>query len=357
MKKAMVCVLLALGFLSQMTFASRPTAILGSGSGGSKFRVPYHETTNRVLSRDTTYLLTGWYFIDSTYSVTIPAGTLIRGDSASGGTIIIKRGAQIHAVGTADCPIVFTSNRPAGTRVAGDWGGVIICGKAPCDFGNASVVQVEGGFGDFPNTDALYGGPDFSDNSGELEFVRIEFAGIAFSQDNEINGLTLAGVGRGTTLDHIQISFANDDDVEMFGGSVDLKHYIGWRMLDDDIDSDQGWSGRVQYAYEKRDPAIFDASAAGSSEGYESDGESPQFTTGGVNNGGPFNHQPHTQFLASNVTIVGPQSDTGVSVNSKWTVVARIRRGARPGIYNSILAAYPQGINLRDTATQRYAAQ
>jgi hypothetical protein len=360
MKKIVLTIALALGLQSQMAFASRPTAILGPGMGGANFRAPYHETTNRVLSSDTTYILTGWYFVDSTYSITIPAGTLLRGDSASGGSLIIKRGAKIHATGTPTRPIIFTSNKPAGTRVPGDWGGVIILGSAPCNFGNVgnnNTVQVEGGFGSFPNTDALYGGSDPNDNSGELQYCRIEFAGIAFAPDNEINGLTLGGVGRGTKLDHIQTSFANDDDVEMFGGTVDLKYYIGWRMVDDDIDTDQGWSGRIQYAYEKRDPAIFDASAAGSSEGYESDGESPQFTTGGLNNGGPFNHYPHTSYRASNVTIVGPQSDTGVSVNSKWTVVARLRRGTRPGIYNSILVAYPQGINIRDTVTERYCAQ
>jgi hypothetical protein len=335
-------------------FANRPQAILGPGMGSASFRVPYHEMTNRVLSRDTTYILTGWYFIDSTYSITIPAGTLIRGDSASGGSLIIKRGAQIHAVGTPECPIVMTSNKPAGTRVPGDWGGPILLGRAPCDFGEATSVQIEGGFGSFPNTDALYGGTDPDDNSGEFEYVRIEFAGIAFSQDNEINGLTLGGVGRGTKLDHIQVSFSNDDDVEMFGGSVDLKFYVGWRMLDDDIDTDQGYSGRIQFAYEKRDPAIFDASAPGSSEGYESDGESPQFTLTG---GGPFNHQPHTSYHASNVTIVGPQSDTGMSVNPKFTVLARLRRACRIGIYNNIMVAYPMGVDVRDTASQRYAAQ
>ncbi len=354
MKKATIVLVLALGLLSQAAFASRPTAILGPGMGGANFRVPYHERTNRILSRDTTYILTGWYFIDSTFSIMIPAGTLIRGDSASGGSLIISRGAQIHAIGTKECPIVMTSNKPAGTRTPGDWGGPIILGSAPCDFGNATTVQIEGGFGSFPNTDALYGGNNYDDNSGEFEYVRIEFAGIAFAQDNEINGLTLGGVGRGTKLDHIQVSFSNDDDVEMFGGTVDLKYYVGWRMLDDDIDTDQGYSGRIQFAYEKRDPAIFDASAPGSSEGYESDGESPQFTTTGS---GPFNHQIHTQYHASNVTIVGPQSDTGVSVNAKFTVLARLRRACRIGIYNNVMVAYPQGIDVRDSATQRYASE
>ncbi len=349
--KKMVLSAIIVALASQLAQAARPQAILGPGLGGANFRVPFHETTNRVLSRDTTYILTGWYFVDSTYSITIPAGTLLRGDSASGGSLIIKRGAKIWAAGTRECPIVFTSNKPAGTRTPGDWGGVILLGSAPTN--QPTTIQIEGGFGTIPNTDAQYGGADPNDNTGVLTYCRIEFAGIAFAQDNEINGLTLGGVGRGTQLDHIQTSFANDDDVEMFGGTVDLKYYIGWRMLDDDIDTDMGWSGRIQFAYEKRDPNIFDASAPGSSEGFESDGEPPP----SGQNPGVFPDYPHTNARVSNVTVVGPQPDTNVSVNAKFTVLARLRRATAFSTYNSILMAYPQGIDLRDTMTQRNAQQ
>jgi hypothetical protein len=349
MKKNVILLLLLMLWVVT-AYASRPTAILGPGIGGTNFRVPGHESiAHRVLSKDTTYILTGWFFIDSLHDLTIPPGTLIRGDSASGGSLIIRRGARIFAEGTRENPIVFTSNKPAGTRVPGDWGGVLLLGNAPTNQPHSK--NIEGGFGTIPNTDASYGGYDPHDNSGVLKYVRIEFAGIAFAQDNEINGLTLGGVGDGTVLDYIQTSFANDDDVEMFGGSVNMKHYVGWRMLDDDIDTDEGYSGRIQFAYEVRDPNIFDASAAGSSEGFESDGEPPTATPA------VFPDYPHTNARVSNITIIGPVPDTNTSVNAKWTCVARLRRGTQWSVYNSLLVGYPQGIDIRDTLTQRGAMQ
>ncbi len=349
MKKALIFITLAAIFIATAAFAARPQVILGAGTGLAHKLEPYHETTNRVLSRDTTYILTGWYFIDSTYSITIPAGTLIRGDSGSAGSLIIKRGAHIYAEGTKEAPIVFTSNKPIGQRKPGDWGGVILLGSAPTN--RPTNWQIEGGFGTTAANDASYGGSNPDDNTGIFKYCRIEFAGFAFAQDNEINGLTLGGVGRGTTLDYIQVSFSNDDDVEMFGGTVDLKHYIGWRMLDDDIDTDLGWQGRVQFAYEVRDKNIFDASPPGSSEGFESDGE-PPIATPAV-----FPDLPHTGARVSNVTIIGPQSDTSAVVNAKWTCVARLRRGTYFSIYNSFMVGFPQGVDLRDTATHRYVLE
>jgi hypothetical protein len=328
-----------------VSFAQLPQAILGPGVGVANFRVPQHipAGTTRTLSADTTYILTGWLFIDSTASMTIPAGTLILGDKESGGTLIISRGAQIHATGTAQNPIVFTSNQPVGSRAPGDWGGVIILGNAPTN--QPATQQIEGGFGTIPNTAAQFGGPDPNDNSGELQYVRIEFAGIAFSQDNEINGLTFGGVGSGTTIDHIQVSFANDDSYEFFGGTVDIKYMVDWRCLDDDFDTDFGFAGRGQFMLVKRDPAIFDASASGSSNGFESDNEGSS----------PYSATPRTKARFSNVTLIGPQNDTSTAVNAKWQYVAMLRRATELSIYNSILMSYPRGIQLRDTLTQRAA--
>ncbi len=343
MKRSALLLICAVLLFGTVALASRPTAILGPGMGGANFRVPYRETANRVLSRDTTYILTGWYFIDSTWSITIPAGTLIRGDSASGGTLIVCRGAKIFATGTKEWPIVFTSNKVAGTRVPGDWGGVIILGAAPTNQPNTKTI--EGGFGTIPNTQAQFGGSDPNDNSGILEYIRIEFAGIAFSQDNEINGLTFGGVGAGTTIDHIQVSFANDDDMEFFGGTLNAKYLIGWRSIDDTYDTDNGFSGRLQFCYTKRDPNIFDASPAGSSNGFESDNEANS----------PFASTPRTSVRVSNMTIVGPQHDTADVINSHWGYTAMLRRATEFSIYNSILMGWKNGITLRDTLTQRAA--
>ena len=336
----LILMVMLIGFTA---FAQKPKVTLGPGTGDVHFREPYHQNFNRTLSPDTVYILTGWYFVDSTYEITIPAGTLIRGDSASAGTLIISRGARIYAEGTSQRPIVFTSNDPVGKREPGDWGGVIILGEAPTN--QVTTKQAEGGFGTIPNSDAMYGGTDPDDNSGIFRYVRIEFAGSVFSQDNESNGLTLGGVGRGTTIDHIQVSFGNDDDFEFFGGTVDAKYLVSWRTLDDTYDSDFGWSGRLQFIYTKRDPLIFDASASGSSNGFESDNEGAS----------PYTAVPRTKSRISNATIVGPQNDTATSVNAKYQYVAMLRRGTEQSIYNSILMGYPRGIQLRDTLTQRAA--
>jgi hypothetical protein len=331
--------------LSWSAFAARPQVVLGLGTGGGNFRLPYHQNFNRTLSSDTTYILTSWYFVDSTFSITIPAGTLIRGDSASGGSLIISRGAKIFAQGTKELPIVFTSNKPAGTRLPGDWGGVLILGAAPTN--KPTTQQIEGGFATVPGAAAEFGGTDPDDNSGVFSYVRIEFPGIAFAQDNEINGLTLGGVGRGTKLDHIQVSFANDDDYEFFGGTVDAKYLIAWRELDDTYDTDFGWDGRLQFIYTKRDPLIFDASASGSSNGFESDNEASS----------PYSATPRTKARISNATIVGPARDSieANALNSKWANTAMIRRASELSIYNSVLMGWKNGINLRDTLTQRAA--
>lgn len=341
-KKSTILVLM-LFLLCINAFAQRPQVILGTGKGEANFRQPYHQNFNRTLSSDTVYILTGWYFVDSTYQLTIPAGTLIRGDSASAGTLIIRRGAKIFAQGTKRRPIVFTSNDAIGRREPGDWGGVIILGSAPTN--QPTTRQVEGGFGTIPNSDAMYGGSNPDDNSGIFSYVRIEFAGSVFAQDNESNSLTLGGVGRGSKIDHIQVSFGNDDDYEFFGGTVDAKYLVSWRTLDDTYDSDFGWSGRLQFVYTKRDPLIFDASAPGSSNGFESDNEGAS----------PYSAVPRTKARISNATIVGPQSDTSMSVNAKYQFVALLRRATEQSIYNSILMGYPRGIQLRDTLTQRAA--
>lgn len=341
--KLLVAVLL----MTTSALAQRPQRILGPGEGSINFRVPFIQPAGsvRTLSRDTVYILTGWYFVDSTATIVIPAGTLILGDSASGGTLIIRRGAKIIANGTATQPIVFTSRKPAGFRVPGDWGGVIILGSAPTN--KPTTQQIEGGFGSIPNTNAQYGGSNPDDSSGVFRYVRIEFAGIAFSTDNEINGFTLGGVGRRTVISHVQVSLANDDDFEFFGGTVDAKYLISWRCLDDTYDTDFGYAGRLQFIYAKRDPNIFDASAAGSSNGFESDNES----------NAPFTAIPRTSARISNATIIGPAVDSAAAntLNAKWTSSAMLRRATELSIYNSVIVGYRDGINIRDTLTQRAA--
>ncbi len=347
MRKKILLLSAAVVVMTSLAVAQRPQKVLGPGEGIANFRTPFVQAANtsRLLSRDTTYILTGWYFVDSLATITIQPGTLIFGDSASGGTLIIRRGGKIIAPGTASQPIVFTSRKAPGQRRPGDWGGIILLGNAPTN--KPTSQQVEGGFGTIPNTSAMYGGTNPDDSSGVLQYVRIEFAGIAFSQDNEINGLTLGAVGRKTAIDHIQVSFANDDDYEFFGGTVQAKYMIGWRSLDDCFDTDFGFSGKLQFCLDKRDPNIFDASASGSSNGFESDNEGSS----------PYSAVPRTSPRFVNVTIIGPAADSAAAnaLNAKWDFTSMIRRASELSIYNSVLVGWKKGINLRDTLTQRAA--
>lgn len=194
-----------------------------------------------------TYTLKGWVYIADGSELTIEPGTVIKGDKGTKAAIIAERGGKLIAKGTESAPIVFTSAQAKGNRKPGNWGGIILCGKAQ---NNQSEMQIEGG----PRT--KHGGSDNADNSGTLSYVRIEFAGYPFEKDKEINGLTLGSVGSGTTLDHIQVSYCNDDSYEWFGGSANAKYLIAYKGWDDDFDTDNGFSGNVQFGLVVRDSRL-----------------------------------------------------------------------------------------------------
>ena len=182
-------------------------------------------TTNQSWTNDNVYRLSGFVYVKGGAELTIQAGTLIYGEKSTKGTLLICRGSKIHATGTACQPIVFTSEQPVGSRTYGDWGGIILLGKSTVNQ-TAGYGIIEGGV-DNANGDGRYGwsdlglsGPVTNDNSGEMSYVRIEFPGIAFLPNNEINGLTFGGVGSGTTINHIQVSYSGDDSYEWFGGTV-----------------------------------------------------------------------------------------------------------------------------------------
>ncbi|HEY0772248.1 MAG TPA: hypothetical protein VGD31_18130, partial [Sphingobacteriaceae bacterium] len=219
-------------------------------------------TTNTTLDATKRYLLKGKVYVNAPAKLTIPAGTLIMGDKDSDGTLIINRGASIDAQGTATNPIIMTSAAPKGFRNRGDWGGLVILGKAYNS--NAASATIEGITASAGSENGVYGPGSGNavdnDNSGILKYVRIEFAGIALSQDNELNSLTLGSVGSGTTIDHIMVSYGNDDAYEWFGGSVNHKYLIAYSTIDDDFDTDRGYNGKVQYALVVRDPAVADFS-------------------------------------------------------------------------------------------------
>ena len=185
------------------------------------------------------YVLRGAVFVRDGATLNITPGTTVIGESGSVGTLIVLRGGRLNAIGTRQQPIVFTSDQPAGSRARGDWGGLIINGRAP--------VNIPGGEGQGEADTGIYGGDDPNDNSGTLRYVRVEFAGVEFSPDNELNGIAFQGVGRGGTYEFIQVHMNRDDALEWFGGTADIKYAVASNAADDSFDWTFGWSGRAQF--------------------------------------------------------------------------------------------------------------
>jgi hypothetical protein len=198
---------------------------------------------------DTVYEMAGKVVVDEGATLTIQPGTVIKGRDGAGSlstALIVARGGMIDAQGTVDSPIVFTSIYDTGDNLdetdMGLWGGIVILGNAPIS-ADAVPANIEG----VPVNDefGLYGGTDQMDNSGILRYVSIRHAGTLLGDGNELNGLTLGGVGRGTTIDHIEVVGNLDDGIEFFGGCVDASNLLVWAQGDDAFDVDQGWFGTV----------------------------------------------------------------------------------------------------------------
>lgn len=297
-------------------------------------------SANTTWTSNNVYLLQGLVYVDSLVTLTIQPGTIIRGTTGTNASLIIRRGAKLMAEGTVCNPIVFTSNEAAGNRTSGDWGGVILLGKAKHNLGTNNVIE---GLSTAESRN-YHGGTDDNDNSGVLKYVRIEFSGYIFSANNEINSLTMGSVGRGTTIDYVQTSYGLDDSFEWFGGSVNCKHLVAYRGLDDDFDTDNGYSGIVQYALGIKDPALSDVS---NSSGFESDNDNP---------GTAETRYPKTSVKFYNVTQIGAfrcASNANASGVVPTSVLhrrgARLRRNSDINIFNSILMNNWRGLFLDGT--------
>ena len=189
--------------------------------------------------------------------------------------------------------------------------------------------------------DAQYGGTDPNDNSGILRYVRIEFAGLPFQPNQEINGLTMGGVGRGTIIEHIQVSYCGDDSYEWFGGTVNARNLIAFRGWDDDFDQDFGFQGKVQFAVSLRDPNVADQS---SSNGFECDNDAAGNAVA-----------PYSQGTWSNVSIFGPKADAGTTINAQYARALHLRRNTQTRVFNSVFAGYPTGLYIDGNSTQANA--
>lgn len=277
-------------------------------------------TANKTLTADKTWTLKGYVYVPNGITLTIEAGTTIKSDNTEKGALCIERGGKIQANGTADKPIVMTSGQAAGARNPGDWGGLVILGNAPTN--RSSTPVIEGGL------DRPYGGTNATDNSGTLKYVRIEYAGIAAFPGSEINGLTLGGVGSGTTIENVQVVYGNDDAYEFFGGNVNAKYLVAFATADDDFDFDFGYTGKIQFAVALRDPSFVDNGDAGN--GIEAD-----------NDGSGTTATPYTRPVLSNFTFVGPNNAAGTAANHNFG--NRWRRAVRFVLRNSILMGWQKG--------------
>jgi hypothetical protein len=312
------------------------TVLLGDGSAAFEIK------SNMTLTYPNTYILQGFVYIVDGVTLNIEPGVIIKGDRETKGTLIVERGGKINAEGSADKPIVFTSNQAPGSRKSGDWGGLIILGKAP---NNAGEQTVEGG------VRSKHGGVDPNDSSGTLKYVRVEFAGIEYSRDNEINGITFGSTGSATTVDCVQVSYSGDDSFEWFGGTVNARHLIAYHGWDDDFDTDNGFSGKVQFALSIRNPQIGDKSASNS---FESD-----------NNSGGSDATPVTGAVFANVSIFGPVADPsnyvdragekGSDSDARFQAALHLRRSTSLSIFNSLTASFPVGAIIEGTASQTFA--
>jgi hypothetical protein len=275
------------------------------------------------------WVLRGAVFVEDGATLNVQAGTTVVGEAGSVGTLIVKRGGRLNAIGTAEAPVVFTSDQPVGERSRGDWGGIILNGRAP--------VNLEGGEGEGEADTGVYGGDDPSDNSGSLVYVRVEFAGTEFSPDNELNGIAFQAVGNGGRYEYLQVHMNKDDGFEWFGGTADIKHAIASNAGDDSFDWTFGWRGRGQFlAVTQRGD---DADA-----GIEADNNE-------------FNNEllPRSAPTLYNLTFCG---DRDTNEGSESTRGMLLRRGTAGEIRNFIIVGFKNvGLEVNGSSSLREAAQ
>ncbi|MCC5942661.1 MAG: hypothetical protein JJU37_14060 [Balneolaceae bacterium] len=280
------------------------------------------------LTADKKYLLKGQVFVRDGQTLTIDPGTVIFGDKRTRATLIIDKGGKIMAEGERDRPIVFTSAQEVGIRDRGDWGGLVILGRANTNQPNPAIegITPEVFFGTFQSS-------EYDDeSSGILKYVRVEFGGIELSPNNETNSITMGGVGRGTIMEYNMVSFGGDDGFEWFGGTVNGKYFISHAMWDDDFDCDYGWSGNVQFGLVVRYPGFADQST---SNGIECDN-------------GPNDNDvtPLTTGTFSNLTIIGPILSGSTVSNGNYGYAMDLRRRVSASVFNSVFTGFPLGIRM-----------
>lgn len=301
--------------------------------------------TTQTLDATKPYLLKGQVFIPTGVTLTVPAGTIIKGDKASKAVLIVQPGGKLIANGTASNPIVFTSAQAIGERDRGDWGGIVMLGNAYVNQSAKPAIegitptQTYGTIGTDPTVNA-------TENSGSLKYVRIEYAGIELTPNNETNSLTMGAIGNGTTVEFVQVSFGGDDGFEWFGGTVNAKYLVSHSTWDDDFDTDFGWGGNVQFGLAVRNPFFADQSG---SNAFESDNQANGNTIAGICDG--TTNTGCTRGIFSNITVLGPREIQSRTLSANYQNAAHIRRRSAISIFNSFFSGYRVGIRIDDQGT------
>jgi hypothetical protein len=285
--------------------------------------------TNTTWTADKRYILHDYVGVAAPATLTIEPGTVIYGGDTRA-SLFIQKGAKIMADGTSRRPIIFTSAQNVGQRAQKDWGSLILLGNAPINQGTAILE----GLASFP--EYTFGGTDPNDNSGVVRYVRLEFGGFEIATNQEINGLTLGGVGAGTIIDHVEVLHNKDDAFEFFGGTVNASHLLGIAFADDGLDFDFGYTGSIQYA------ALIKRA--------ENDEADANFFTESDNDADGSTKTPLTNPKVYNVTAVRVESSTGF-------YGGRIRRNSTGQFHNAIVAGSKNApIYIDGTTTQNNAA-
>lgn len=302
-------------------------------------------TASRTLYSDTLYTLSGYVKVSNGATLTIQAGTRIVGDTLEpGSSLWILRGSKIEAQGSAAAPIVFTSQRAAGDRKPGDWGGIIIIGNGIIN--RTGTILTEGP----PGVAETYsGGNDNADNSGTLSYIRIEYAGydISGGAASELNGLSLYAVGSGTKLEYVEVLNGLDDSFEWWGGAVDGRYLVSYNSGDDHFDWSEGYVGRNQFLIgfqqARLQPEPGTGTVSTDPQGFEADGCNGSGCTLG------FRSTPFSDPIFSNVTMVGMGATEIQAAGGNGAV---LRRGTKGRIANSIIANWKgTGLTVRDSVT------
>ena len=313
-----MAMVISAGFVAQSCSDDDPDPIqkVGIAQNPDDFKGEVKAGETVTLDATEVYTITGAVHVKEGGKLIIPAGTVFNAVGGTASYVTVEQGGQIFANGTATKPIVFTS----AAKTPGSWGGVVLCGRAPINKGTSATAEVG---------NAQYGGTNGADNSGTMNYVRIEYAGALFSADKEFNGLSLFGVGNGTKIENVSLINGSDDGIEFFGGTVNVSNIVSVFNEDDAFDWTEGWNGTATGVYTKRR-----ADKVGN-RGIEAD-----------NNSNNNDASPRSNPTIKNATFIG--ADGGESDGIK------LRVGTHGTLDNIVLEGWNTGLNFEHDATVNY---